>query len=415
MSMEKGFNIQKGIKSFWKDSNITNVSTGIICGAIFSIISIPLILAAADTVNLAPEIVESWMFSAFFFGAMVGFPLALGYQMPIAGAWSIPGVFAVAQVMAGFTFNQTVGGFLGSGLIVLLVGLSGTMKKITSRIPGPILNAMVAGVLFKWATNIIGAFEEAAILSIIGLIGYLVSLKFLKRIPPVLGTFIFGFIGAGALGLLKFESIVFGIAKPVFVPPEFTLQAFISISIPLAILVLAAENMQAYGVLKTEKYNPPINTMTVLSGIGGFIASLFGGHNANIAGPMTAFCATEQAGDKDKRYVAAVWNGIVFGAFGLFAPLAISLIGILPRPLINLLVGLVLMGIVISALQGTFRSERFVKGAFFSFIISLSGITMFQIGSAFWAIVIGVVISLLLERDDFKGEYEENRNAEEFA
>lgn len=411
MLMEKGFNLSKGLKNFGKDCNVTNVSTGLICGLTFGLISVPLVLAAAATINLAPELVESWIFSIYFFGALVGIPLALGYQMPIAGAWSIPGIFAVAQVMTGFTINQAVGGFLISGVIVLLIGLSGMMKRIVSKIPAPILNAMVAGVLFKWATNIIGAFQEATILCLIGIVGYLVSLKFMKRVPPVLGTFIFGIIGAGALGLLKLENIVFGIGKPMFIAPVFTVQSIVSISIPLAVLVIAAENMQAYGVLKTEKYDAPINTMTILSGIGGLIAPLFGGHNANIAGPMTAFCSNEQAGEKDKRYVAAVFNGIAFGAFGLFAPLAISIIGILPAQLINLLVGLVLMGIIISALQNTFRSQKFVKGAFFSFVISLSGLTVLQIGSAFWAIVIGVIVSLLVERNDFKQEKEEDKEA----
>lgn len=402
MITEPGFDIGAGLKNFRKDSNLTNVSTGIIGGFTIGLVAIPLVLKAGEAANLSANIVESWVFSTYFFGALVGIILALGYRMPIAGAWSIPGIFAITQVMAGYTMNEAVGGFLLSGLIVLIIGLTGWMKKIASAIPGPIMMAMVAGVLFKWATGILSAFSSAPILCIIGIVGYWASTKILKRIPPVLGTFIFGIAGAAILGTLNVDNLSVGFASPMFFVPSFSVQSIISISIPLAALVIGAENMQAYGVLRTEGYDAPINSMTILSGIGGLIAPLTGGHNANIAGPMTAFCSDELAGPKEKRYVAAVYNGIVFALLGLFAPISLSLINLLPKALISLLVGLVLMGIITSALQNSFGQKRFVKGAFFAFVIALSGLTMLKIGSAFWALVIGTIISLIFEKDDFQ-------------
>lgn len=396
------FNISEGIRNFGKDSTVQNVSTGVIGGFTIGLVALPIILSAGQSANLPVEVIESWVFSVQVFGALAGIILALGYRLPIAGAWSIPGMFAIAQVMDGFTMNEAVGAFLVAGIIVLVLGLTGWINKVVQYIPQEIMDAMVAGVLFSWSAKIIPAFQNEPLIAIIGVIGYCLSVKVLRKIPPVLGTFIFGLIAVMVLNNPDFTQLEFGFAKPMLFAPTFTLQSIISIGIPLALLVICAENMQAIGVLRSNGYKVPINQMTIVSGIGGLIAPWTGGHNANIAGLMTAFTAVDDAGPKEKRYVASIWNGILFGALGVFAPLSVSLLGILPVDFINLLVGLVLLGIVIGALTSSFGSKRFHKGSFFSFMVALSGITVFGIGCAFWALVIGCLVSLILEKNDFK-------------
>lgn len=239
--------------------------------------------------------------------------------------------------------------------------------------------------------------------------------KVLSRIPPVLGTFVFGIVMAGILGQLNYSEINIGVANPIFFKPTFTMQAIMSISIPLAMLVIGAENMQAYGVLKAEEYDAPINAMTIASGIGGLIAPWMGGHNANIAGPMTGICADKVAGDKDGRYVAGVANGASFALFGLFAPLSLSMIDLLPGALVSLLVGLVLMGIINSALQTAFGDDKFLIGSFTALVIAISGVSMLKIGAAFWALVIGTLVSFMFEREDFNAMRLESEDGEEKA
>jgi benzoate membrane transport protein len=80
----------------------------------------------------------------------------------------------------------------------------------------------------------------------------------------------------------EFQELESVFIVPQLVTPSFNIDAIISIGIPLALLVIAAENAQATGVLMTQGYKPPINEMTILSGIGGINV----GHNANIAGSM---------------------------------------------------------------------------------------------------------------------------------
>jgi benzoate membrane transport protein len=405
MSIERSEGIGAGLRDFFKDSNLTNVSTGIMGGFTIGLIAIPLVMRAGEAANLPPEVVASWLFSVYFFGGIVGIILALKYKQPICGAWSIPGIFAVTQVLGNFSMNEAVGAFLISGAIVLVIGLTGWIKKIVNFIPISIMNAMVAGVLFKWALQVVDAFENAPLLCLIGVIGYGVSRTFLRRVPPVLGTFVFAIAAAAFTGQLNFSGIEFGLAKPMLFIPTFSVGSIISISIPLALLVIGAENMQAVGVLKTEHYKAPINAMTVASGIGGLIAPWFGGHNANIAGPMTAFCTSPDAGEREGRYVAAVWNGILFALLGLFAPLSLGLIHALPKELIMLLVGLSLLGIIIEALSQAFGQRKLCLGCFAAFVVSMSGVTILTIGSAFWALVIGSFVSMIFEKKGFVEEF----------
>jgi benzoate membrane transport protein len=143
--------------------------------------------------------------------------------------------------------------------------------------------------------------------------------------------------------------------------------------------------------------------MTPISGIGGTLAPLFGGHNANIAGPMTAICSSEQAGeDKDGRYVATVVNGILFALFGVFAGVAVALVSALPPTLIAAVAGLAMIGVLISAFRGAFGVTGFQTGAFTALVIAMSGVTILNISAPFWALLGGVLVSLVVESNDFK-------------
>jgi len=151
-----------------------------------------------------------------------------------------------------------------------------------------------------------------------------------------------------------------------------------------------------------EDYDPPINSMTIVSGIGGIVTSFFGGHNANIAGPMTAITSGPDAGEvKEGRYTASVFDGILFAGFGLIAKAATALVQSVPSSLVNLLAGLAMIGVLTNAFETAF-SGKFKLGAFFALIIAASGITIFKIGAPFWALTIGVIISLIMEKEDFE-------------
>lgn len=391
----------KGLKDFPKDLSINNISAGVLA-AIFGCTGPALIIiGGAANGGLTQAQTISWLFAVYFFGGLLGIFLALKYKQPIAGAYSIPGAVLVAGALANFSLSEAVGAYLVAGTIVFILGLTGLIGKIMHWIPVPIVMAMIVGAMIRFGTGMITSIETAPIIAGAAILVYLISSRLTKKFPPILTSFGIAVILAAILGQFQVQQMDVGFSLPQLVIPSFSLDAIVSIAIPLALLVIGAENAQATGVLMAQNYKPPINSMTIFSGIGGIITSLFGGHNANIAGPMTAICSSPDAGKKEGRYAGVVVNGILFAAFGLFAGIVIPFVTAMPGVLISTVAGLAMIGVLLSSLQEAFSKPKFQIGSFFALVIAMSGVSFFGISSAFWAIIGGVIVSLVIEQSDF--------------
>ncbi|WP_406676593.1 benzoate/H(+) symporter BenE family transporter [Moorella sp. ACPs] len=401
--VEHGPGYASGFGDLPRNLNVNTITAGIIATVFGCTGPALIVMNAAATGKLTQAQTISWLFSIYFFGGLLGILLAGYYKQPISGAWSIPGAVMLASAIPLFPFNQVVGAYFIAGVLVLLLGISGLIGKVMRWLPGPIVMAMIAGAMIRFGTGIVTSVQKAPLIAGIGLLVYLLMSRLTKKVSPVLGALVAGVIAALFFGGFKFSAVnVQWIAPQVFWP-EFSLGSFLSIGIPLAALVVGAENAQAIGVLMAEGYKPPINMMTIVSGIGGIVTSFFGGHNANIAGPMTAICASSEAGeDKNGRYAASIVNGVTFGAFGLVASVAVPFVKALPADLVSLLAGLAMIGVLVSSFEMAFASKKFKVGAFFALVIAMSGITVLKISAPFWALVGGVVVSLLVEPKDFE-------------
>ncbi|MHB8983982.1 MAG: benzoate/H(+) symporter BenE family transporter [Carboxydocellales bacterium] len=352
--------------------------------------------------GLTQQQIASWLFGIYFIGGLIGLVLALVFRQPICGAFTIPGAVLLGSSLAYFNLSQAVGAYLITGLLILLLGLSGIMHKIMQRVPLAIIMATVAGVMLKFALGLVLAVKAAPVVGGLALAGYFLMPKLWPRVPPVLGAIILGIIGVLASGNIQAISWNGAFYLPQVVRPEFSPGAILTISIPLTLLVLGSENAQGIGVLMGAGYKPPINLMTIVSGLGTVAAALFGAHSANIAGVMTAICATQDNVAKEDRYGAAVVDGLLFMLFGLFAGAALKLIKVLPGSLITLLAGLAMVPVLIGAMNHGFSGKKFKLATFAAFVIALSEISLWKISAPFWALLGGLIIALTIERKDFQ-------------
>lgn len=67
-----------------------------------------------------------------------------------------------------------------------------------------------------------------------------------------------------------------------------------------------------------------------------------------------------------------------------------------------LFAGLHRIGLLTSSLTGAFGERRFTLGALTAFVVGLSHISIVGIGAPVWAILFGIMVSLIAERADFK-------------
>jgi benzoate membrane transport protein len=83
---------------------------------------------------------------------------------------------------------------------------------------------------------------------------------------------------------------------------------------------------------------------------------------------------------------------------GLLASLAAVVPQIVPESLLLTLAGLAVVGVLINALQQVIQGPL-ILGPVFAFAVASSEISMLGFGPFFWSLVIGMAVSLLLERD----------------
>ena len=387
-----------------KDITVENISAGFLASIFGCVATTFIIINAGTQVGLSDAQIISWVFAAWFFGGVLGLVISFITKQPISGAWSIPAAVLLGGTLKSFTMEQAVGAYFLAGVLVFLLGASGLINRVTKFIPMPIIMAMICGALMRFATGIFTSMESLPLIAGGTVLAYFLAGKVIKKITPVFPALVVGCIltfltGAGSISAMQTEFM-----GPIFYMPEFSLSAFIAISIPVAILVVGAENAQAIGVLMSEGYNPPVKTMTVFSGIGGMVACFFGGHNANIAGPMTAICSSDAAGpDKSKRYVASMINGILCLTFGALVCYAISFIKLVPTALVSTIAGLAMINVLLQSLQQAFNpGARFQVGAFIAFAIALSGVNLWNISAPFWSLVGGVLVTVLTDMDSFR-------------
>lgn len=403
-TIESGPGFREGIADLRKYTDLSTFGSGL-TAAIFGCTGPALIiLNAAKQGGLSNSQAVSWLFAIYVLGGIITLGMALYYKQPIMGAWTIPGAVMVGVVLADFNLAQAAGAYFVSGVLVFLIGISGTFRRIVAFLPRPIIMGMIAGVLIEFTIGIVTAVSNAPYIAGAGLVGYLLFYRVVPRIPGIVGAIVFGTVAAIVQGATAFGGVSLALAQPVLVTPAISIDSIVTIAIPLTVMVIGAENMQAIGVLQAEEYDPPINSMLVFSGLGGMVASLMGGHNANIAGPMTAITSSEESGsNREGRYVASVIGGLLFGGFGFIAAAATSIVNAVPGTLISLLAGIAMVGVLISSFEQSWAdSDRYRYGTFFALIIGMSGISLLDIGAPFWSLVGGVVISLIMEPNDWQ-------------
>ena len=401
---EKGPGFRSGARDLLKYTDGATLSSAII-STIFGCTGPCLVtIAAAQAAGFTNEETVSWIFGIYVFGGLLGMILALYYKLPISGAFSIPGATLMGTALAGYSFQEAAGAFVLAGIIVLLLGVTGLIGKVMRWLPLPIVMGMIGGCMLKFGTQIITGVNGLPVVCGLAVLAFLLVPRVIKGFPGVLAALIVGVIAAIATNSFAGEAGELAYIPPHLVIPKFNPNLVLSCSLPLAALVVGAENAQAMGVLKAQGYNVPANGMTVASGIGGIISGLVGAHNANIAGPMTAICSSQEAGPKEGRYAASFWNGLTFAAFGVVGSFAIAFVSFIPTALVNVLAGLAMLNVLIQAFSEGFGTLKYKTGAFFALCVGASGLSFFGIGSAFWALVVGVVVSAICDSKDFKAD-----------
>ena len=403
-----------GWRKFRSDIGPVYAANGLI-GFIFAATGpVAVILSVGLAGGLSEAQLASWIFGCFFLNGLLSIGFCLVYQRPLVFFWTIPGTVLVGPALTHLTFPEVIGAFLATGLLMLLLGLLGWVRRLMEAIPMAIVMGMVAGVFLRFGTDLVFAVRDTALIAVPMILVFLALSAWPaagRRMPPLIGALIVGGLlvvagvgsSPGSLPANAAASLGSGdgswFAAPLLQKPVFSLQAMVELVVPLAITVLIVQNGQGIAVLSAVGHPVPINAVTVACGAMSMLTAMVGSVSTCLTGPTNALIAS--SGERSRHYAAGVVVGLLALAFGLLSPLFTRLMLSTPPAFIATLAGLAMLRVLQASFVTAFKS-RFSLGALVAFVVTVAGLPIASIGSPFWGLVFGFAASALLERDDFK-------------
>lgn len=355
-----------------------------------------LVFQAAKTAGLSPELTASWVWSVSIGVGVTGLILSWHFREPIITAWSTPAAAFLVTALATTPYAEAVGAYIISALAFVVLGLSGTFEKVIRLIPASIASGLLAGILLQFG---IGAFGGATIdpLLVGGLIVAYVLLKRFTARYAVVGILVLGIGFLLVQGRVDFSGLSLTLAAPVFTMPVFSLNALLSVALPLFLITLTGQYMPGMLVLRNDGFKTSANPIVTVTGLGSLLMAPFGSHAFNIAA-ITAAIATGREAHEDprKRWVAGIAAGVFYVLVGVFGVTLAAVFMAFPSTFITTLAGLALLGTIGGSLAGALADPKTREAALITFLASAANINLLGIGGAFWGLVIGLVAYMLL-------------------
>ncbi len=363
---------------------------------------VAIILKVGIEGGLSEAEIASWLFGSFFLNGLITIPFCLHYRQPLVFFWSIPGAVLLGPALDHMPFSAVLGAYYATGVLMLVLGVSGLVRKVMALIPMPIVMGMVAGVFLRFGLGLVTAVDQQVAIALPMVVVFLGISAFpaaARKLPPMLATLAVGAVVAVALG--EFGAVgdrpLDPIVRPLLLTPTFTWEAMVELVVPLAITVLVVQNGQGTAVLLTGGHKPPVSAAAAACGVGSILSAAVGAVSTCLTGPVNAILT--QGRNRETQYAGGVLVALLGMAFGACAPVFTRLLLAAPGAFIATIAGLAMLRPLQLAFQGAFQ-RHCTLGALVTFLVTVSDIKVANIGAAFWGLLAGLAVSWVLERQD---------------
>jgi benzoate membrane transport protein len=376
-----------------RDASASALVAGFVAVLVGFTSSVAIVFEAARALGATPEQTASWIWALGLGMGLTSLLPTLLLRQPVLCAWSTPGAAVVASAAAagGFTMAEAVGAFMVCALLITAAGATGLFERLMNRIPLAVAQALLAGVLARFALDAVGALRSAPVLVCAMALAYVLGRRGWPRyaVPVVLAV---GVAIALAQGRLDLGAITGSWAVPVFVAPSFSAAAVVGLALPLFIVTMASQNLPGVAAIRACGYEGqiPVSGMVAFTGLASFVLAPFGGYALNLAAITAAICMGPEAHpDPRRRWVATVSAGVLYIAVGLLGAAVASALAAFPRELVLVIAGLALLTTIGQSLAGALADDGVREAALVTFLVTLSGVVVAGVGSAFWGVVAG--------------------------
>ncbi|MEI7874976.1 MAG: benzoate/H(+) symporter BenE family transporter [Alphaproteobacteria bacterium] len=353
--------------------------------------TLPIILAAAQAVGATPEQASSWVSGLGLATALSALALSVRYRMPIITAWSTPGAALIASTSGVPSFAAAVGAFVLAAVLILLTAAIRPLGRLIERIPASIAAAMLAGILLRLVVAMVEHVPSSPLLVLPLLALFLIVRAFMPALASLV-VLVAGALLAWSLGLVKPMPGI-GFSAIVITAPAWDVATLVGLGVPLYLVTMASQNLPGFAVLRGSGYQPPTQPILAVTGAASLATAFMGAHTSNLAAISAALCTGPDAHpDPAKRWMTGPFYALFWGLIALFGASLVGLFGALPPALLATVAGTALLGSMASAMGAALAGDQDRLAAAGTLAVTVSGVTLMGVGSAFWGLVFGLLI-----------------------
>lgn len=386
----------KVIQDLRHDFSISAVVAGVIALLATYTGPVLIVVEAANAGQLSQGLLATWIFAVSFGGGIAGLWLSLRYKVPVIGAWSTPSVVLLIFALTQYSYSEAIACYLVLAVLMTLLAYTGWFERLMSVVPQSLLSAMIAGVLLSFCTKIFQSLETDPSTVLPVVIAYVIFRKYSPRYAVALAL-LTGLVFAAPGFNANNGYAGFHLVSPEMTLPAFSSAALVGLGVPLFLLALT-QHATGLHILRNEGYDVSAKQVVGVCGLVSIPLSVFGSPGTNPAAIIAAICAGAECHENpSRRYVSGVVCGIGYIIIGLFGASVISLFAQLPGHLITSLAGLALFGTLISSLTSSLEQPDTREAAMITFVGTASGMSFFNLGSALWGLLFGVVFSIAMK------------------
>ncbi len=375
------------------------IIAGIVAALVGYTGSFAVVLSGLRAVGATPAEAASGLLAVTATMAVGTLLLSRRHRIPVLIAWSTPGAALLAStgtVHGGWP--AAIGAFLICGALIMLTGLWPRLGTLISSIPTPIAQAMLAGVVLQLCLTPVKGFvahpwEVAPIV-----LAWLAMMRFAPKWAVPAGF-------AVALVVIGIDAVNHGGVHGSLLPrlrwntPHFTSAGILSLALPLYIVTMAGQNVPGTAVLASYGYKVPWRSSMIFTGAGTMLDSFAGGHAINLAAISSALVlAPSTHPDPSKRWTVAMSAGWSYLVLALLSGALTTFVSAAPANVVGAVAGLALLGTLASSLSNALSPESGREAAAITFVIAASGVTFLTIGAAFWALLAGLAVNVVMNR-----------------
>ncbi len=378
------------MRTFLRDLSMPAVVAGFVAVLVGYTSSVAIVFQAAQALGATAAQTASWMWALGLAMGLTCIGLSLAWRLPVLTAWSTPGAALLAATQ-GHSLAEATGAFMVCALLITLAGVTRVFERVMDRVPMAVAAALLAGVLTRFGLDAVLAVRSAPGLVLAMALAFLLGRRFWPRYA-VPGVLLAGMAIAALQGRRALHTVALDWTTPEGVTPAFSLSALVGVALPLFIVTMASQNLPGVAAQRAAGYRTPVSPVITVTGLTTLVLAPFGAYAINLAAITAAICMGREAHeDPARRYTASVVAGLFYTLLGLAGATVAALLAAFPRELVAAVAGLALLGTIAGGLATALRDEHHRDAAALTFLVTLSGVSVAGIGSAFWGVVAGAV------------------------